>query len=215
MRNIVATLALLVVISAVLTAGTGISGAQAGAKKYSMNNAVGKSGVEFVSEAPMEKITGTADGVSGSFTLDPSNLEATTGRIEVQVTSMKTANSKRDSHMYSEMWLDADAHPTVAFDVKSLKDVKVVIKDGKSIVTATAIGVFTCHGVAKPSIANVVITYIPASAETAKRATGNLVMIDTKFVVALADHQIAGKAGIIGKSVGETIAIEAKLLANS
>ncbi|MBC8124623.1 MAG: YceI family protein [Candidatus Kapabacteria bacterium] len=215
MRIIVATLALLVVVSSAVTAGTGISGAQTGAKKYSMNNAVGKSGVEFVSEAPMEKINGTADGVSGSFSLDPTNLEATTGRIEVQVTSMKTANSKRDGHMYSEMWLDADAHPTVAFEVKSLKDVKVVTKDGKSTITAKAVGVFTCHGVAKASTADVTITYIPASAETAKRASGNLVMIDTKFVVALADHQIAGKAGIVGKSVGETIAVEAKLFANS
>ncbi|MBK7033959.1 MAG: YceI family protein [Ignavibacteria bacterium] len=215
MRNIIASVAILLTAAGVLAAGTGIPGAQGGSKKYTLNNAVGNNGIEFVSNAPMEKITGTANGVSGSFMLDASNLEATTGRIEVPVTSMKTANLKRDDHMYSPMWLDAGAHPTITFDVKSLKDVKVETKDGKSVVTATAVGTFTVHGIAKPSTATVSIKYLAESAETKKRASGNLIMIDANFTVALADHKITGKEGIVGKSVGESIVIQAKLFANS
>lgn len=215
MRNIIASLAVLLAATGILAAGTGIPGAPGGSKKYTLNNAVGTNGIEFVSNAPMEKITGTANGVSGSFMLDASNLEATTGRIEVVVNSMKTANSKRDDHMYSPMWLDAAANPTIAFDVKSLKDIKVETKDGKSIVTATAVGNFTVHGIAKPSTATISIKFLPESAETKKRASGNLIMIDANFTVALADHKITGKEGIVGKSVGESIAIQAKLFANS
>jgi len=215
MRTIAMAALTLVTATSLLTAGTGIPGAPAGAKKYNLNNSVGKNGVEFVSDAPAEKINGTADGVIGTFTLDASNLEATTGRIEVKVETMKTANSKRDEHMYSDVWLDAAKFPSIMFDVKSLKDVKVTTKDGKSVITATAVGTFTCHGVTKPATAPITLTYLPESAETKKRASGNLVMIDTSFMVALADHNVTGKAGVVGKSVGQTIAVTAKLFANS
>jgi len=215
MRTFVASVLAFTAASMMLTAGTAIPGAQAGAKKYTLNNAVGKNGIEFLSKAPMEDINGTSDGVTGAFNLDPANLEATTGKIEVKVLSMKTANSKRDEHMYDAMWLDAEKYPTIVFDVTSLKDVKVTKDGGKNVVTATAVGNFTCHGVTKSSTASITLTLIPESAETKKRASGNLVMIDAKFNVALADHKVTGKAGVVGKSVGEVIAITAKLFANS
>jgi polyisoprenoid-binding protein YceI len=205
MRTFVASVLAFTAASMMLTAGTAVPGAQAGAKKYTLNNAVGKNGIEFLSKAPMEDINGTSDGVTG----------ATTGKIEVKVLSMKTANSKRDEHMYDAMWLDAEKFPTIVFDVTSLKDVKVTKDGGKNVITATAVGNFTCHGVTKSSTASITLTLIPESAETKKRASGNLVMIDAKFNVALADHKVTGKAGVVGKSVGEVIAITAKLFANS
>ncbi|HBB25252.1 MAG TPA: hypothetical protein DCZ59_03195 [Bacteroidetes bacterium] len=208
-------LAVAFVAAVAFSSATSIPGAAAGAKKYTLNNSVGKNAIEFVSDAPMEKINGTSDGVDGSFMLDAANLEATTGKITVKVMTMKTANSKRDEHMYDAMWLDAGTYPTIVFDVKSLKDVKVTTKDGRSVVTATAVGSFTCHGVTKPSTANVTITYLPESAETKKRASGNLAMIEASFTVALAEHNITGKAGVVGKSVGEKIAVTAKLFSNS
>lgn len=194
---------------------TGIPGVQGGSKKFSLNNNVGKNNIEFISDAPAETINGTSEGVTGSFTLDAANLEATTGTIDVAVMSMKTANSKRDEHMYDAMWLDASKYPTITFAVKSLKDVKVTTKDGRNVVTAKAVGTFTCHGVAVNSTADVTITYLPESADTKKRASGNLAMIEANFNVKLADHGIKGKAGVVGKSVGETIAVKAKLFSNS
>ncbi|MBU3678283.1 MAG: YceI family protein [Candidatus Kapabacteria bacterium] len=214
MRTLLLSLSALVAATTLVSA-TAIPGAAGGAKKYSLNNAVGKNAIEFVSEAPVEKINGTADGVQGAFTLDAANLEATSGKIDVAVLTMKTANSKRDEHMYDAMWLDAAKYPTITFDIKSLKDVKVATKDGRSVVTATAVGSFTCHGVTKPTSASVTITYLPESADTKKRASGNLAMIEATFNVGLADHNITGKAGVVGKSVGETIAVTAKLFSNS
>ena len=205
------------IMFAVATAAwaTGIPGAQSGARKYTLNNNVGKNAIEFISDAPMEKITGTADGITGSFMFDAANLEATTGSINVSVLTMKTANSKRDEHMYDAMWLDAAKYPTITYDVKSLKDVKITSKDGRSVVTATAIGSFSCHGVTKPTSAEITLTYLPESADTRKRASGNLAMIEAKFEVGLADHGITGKAGVVGRSVGQTIAVSAKLFSNS
>lgn len=208
-------LALATVFASASMFATGIPGVQGGAKKFSLNNNVGKNEIEFVSDAPAEKMTGTSDGVSGAFTLDAANLEAANGTIEVAVTSMKTANSKRDEHMYDAMWLDATKYPTITFNVKSLKDVKVSTSGGRNVVTATAVGSFNCHGVSVNSTAAVTITYLPESAETKKRASGNLAMIEAAFNVSLADHGIKGKAGVVGKSIGEQIAIKAKLFANS
>lgn len=196
-------------------AGTGFQGQQAGAKKYTLNAAVGKSVANFVSEAPSEKITGTAEGVTGSFTLDAANLEATKGKIEVAVKSMTTAMSKRDEHMYGPMWLGADEFPTITFNLESLKDIKVSASEGRYQAKATATGQFTLHGVTKPLTAEVNLTFLPASAETAKRASGNLVLVNAMFTVALKDFNIAGKAGIVGKSVGEVIQLSVSLYANS
>lgn len=198
-----------------VTAGTGIAGAASKPATFTLNNAVGKNAVAFVSEAPVEKINGTADGVSGMFTINAANIEATTGTLDVKVASMKTANSKRDDHMYSEMWLDEARFPTIQFAVQSIKDVKVSTADGRSTITGTAVGTFTCHGVSKPLSAPITLTYMPESAETKKRANGTLVMVSTSFEVALKDFEVQGKAGVVGKSVGEIIKVQASLFANS
>jgi len=196
-------------------AGTGFQGQPGGAKKYSLNAAVGKSVANFLSDAPTEKITGTAEGVSGSFTLDASNLEATKGKIDVAVRTMTTAMSKRDEHMYSATWLGADEFPTITFTLESLKDVRAAMAEGRYQAKAMATGQFTMHGVTKPINAEVTVTFLPASAETAKRASGNLVLVNARFVVSLKEFNITGKSGVVGKSVGETIAIDVNLYANS
>ncbi|MCU0330500.1 MAG: YceI family protein [Candidatus Kapabacteria bacterium] len=196
-------------------AGTGFSGAQGGSKSYKLNNSVGKNAITFLSKAPAEDINGTADGVSGTFALDAANLEATKGKIEVAVKTMKTANSKRDEHMYSEVWLDEANHPKITFDIQSLKDVKVTNDGGRNVATATAVGTFSLHGVTKQITAPVMITFIPESAETKKRASGNLVQVKTNFTVPLKDYNVKGKEGVVGKSVGETISVQAELFANS
>ena len=197
------------------TAGTGFSKVSPGTRTFTLNNSVGQNHIKFVSDAPMEKINGTAQGITGQFKLDPSKLEATTGSLSVSVRSMKTAISKRDEHMYSPMWLDADKYPSITYEVKGLKDVKVESHEGHRVAKGKAFGTFTCHGVSKPLTAAVTITYQPENDQTKKRASGDLIMIDAKFEVPLAEYQITGKGDIIGSKVGETIQIEAILYANS
>lgn len=187
----------------------------AGSKNFGLNNTVGQNSISFISEAPMEKIVGTADGVSGSFKLDLANLEGTVGKIVVEVRSMKTAIARRDENMYNAQWLDAAKFPTITFDISSLKDVKVTKQDGKTLVSATAVGTFSCHGVTKPLTATISINYLNENVETKKRAPGDLVMINATFRVALKDFNVTGKQGLIGSSVGETIDIAANLYANS
>ena len=215
MRSLALILSIIAFTWVSAQAGTGFPDVKGSMGVYNLNNKVGANSVTFDSDAPMEKIHGTADEIQGTFGLDPSNLEATKGEFILQVRSMKTAITKRDEHMYSSKWLDADQYPQISFLFKGLSNVKATKKDGRYVATATANGKFTLHGVTKPISADVMITYVPESKETAKRASGNLVMVTATFSVKLADHNIKGTGNIVGTKVGEQIQIEAKLFANS
>lgn len=196
-------------------AGSGYTTLPEEARKFTLNNAVGQNSIKFLSEAPMEKIYGTADSISGTFTMNWNSLESTKGRFSVVVRSMKTAIARRDGHMYSSAWLDADAYPEIVFDITELNNVSRDGKTGKNVATATAVGMFTCHGITKPLKASVLITYLPETNETKQRASGDLVMIGASFDVNLKDFNITGTGGIIGSKVGEVIRVTANLFANS
>lgn len=214
MRSFFLALAIVAATPVLLMAGTGF-GVGGGQKQYNLNNAVGKNSLEFLSDAPMEHIKGTADGITGNFKLDADNLEATTGTITVAVQSMKTAVAKRDAHMYSSTWLDAEKYPNITFTLGGLKNVKVSADGSKLSAKAQATGTFSLHGQTKQITADVSIVFLKESAETKKRASGNLVLVTATFNVALADYAITGKQGVVGNSVGEVINITTTLFANS
>lgn len=198
-----------------MLAGTAIPGIKGGTRKFKLNNDIGKNAITFVSKAPAEDINGTADGVTGSFELDPANLEASKGKIEVKVRSMKTAVTKRDDHMYSSVWLDADKYPTITFQLDNLQNVSVQSNGKQPTVVANAFGKFTLHGVTKSFQAPIVLTYVKESDETKKRGSGDLVAFKATFEIFLKDFDIKGKEGVVGKSVGEKITVECDLFANS
>ena len=215
MKRVFILILLSIFSSGALLAGNGFLGVSGGSQKFTLNDDIGSNKIKFLSEAPMETIHGTADGMWGSFVFDPANLEATKGEVSLKVLSMKTASSKRDIHMYSGSWLDAENFPTVTFTIKRLYDVQTQLVDGRHQAAAKAEGTFTIHGVTKTMTANVNITYLPASSETKQRASGDLAMITATFTVSLADFNIEGTNGIVGKSVGTQIKVEAKVFANS
>lgn len=211
-RNIAALLLLSGAINSY--AGTGLKLAQ-GKKNIRLNDAVAENSVRFLSSAPVENIEGSAKGVQGSFVLDADNLENSTGTITVEVKSMKTGITKRDDHMYAKDWLDADAYPKITYNLKKLSDIKIKSDNGRAEIFAIAEGDFTLHGVTNPIKANININYVLENADTKKKAEGDLVKVKATFTVPLKDFKIAGKQGIVGSKVGETIAIDASLYGTS
>jgi polyisoprenoid-binding protein YceI len=205
-RKIVAVAGIAIATSLVGYAGTGT------AKNVLLtNNDKYQNEIKFVSTAPVEKIEGVAKGISGGFAIDMQNLNATTGKITVAVSSMKTGNSMRDDHMYSDTWLDQKKHPEITFVIKGLKDTKTQGANGRSVITATAMGEFTLHGVTKQIETKITITYLAENAETKKIGQGDFALVQTEFDVPLKDYNVTGKAGIVGSKVGESIAIKAQL----
>lgn len=159
----------------------------------------GKSQLSFLSDAPMEKFKGTAEGISGDFKVaDAASPGSVTGKIVVPVAKMKTGNDLRDTHMKGPDWLNAGANPNITFEIEKADLGKI---EGNRA-SGKAHGKFTLNGktVAKEMAIDV-----------AYAGDRNAIKVTAKFRVSLKDHDIKGKAGAAGSKVGEVIDIEATL----
>lgn len=162
-----------------------------------------RSEIKFVSEAPQEKIVGKATDLKGSVKMNMDNLAETTGKLAFPVKSMNTGNRMRDRHMRSEEWLNAEANPMISYEVKGLEEAEVVENTKRKIVIkGIATGEVTVNGVAVERKAKVKITI----AKKSKRGA-HAVKIEPTFTVALAEHNVKGKKGVVGAKVGKTIEI--------
>jgi polyisoprenoid-binding protein YceI len=201
---------LALIVSAPLLAQTALPLPLKGARTVVLNNAVGQNLCQFVSSAPLEEFEGTADGIEGSFVLDPQNLEAIRGRIRVAVASMRTGIARRDEHLRSPEWLDAERYPYIEFELQGLRQVRITERTaGRVVLQAVAVGDFSLHGVRKPMELPIVMTYVPESEQTRQRAPGDLVQVQSEFTISLRDFDIRGRQGVIGSRVGEVIRVKA------
>jgi len=197
------------IYSSSIDADTSLGLSVEGVQTVRLNNDVGKNQIQFVSDAPMEKIHGTASDISGEIKLNPTNLEKTTGRIVVGVASMETGIKKRDEHLHSKDWMDVKQFEKIVFEVKALEGVLVKATPAKADIQATAVGDFTLHGVTKEVKIPVEMTYLLASEKTKKRAPGDFFVVKGAFKIALKDFDIAGARGMVGSRVGTEIDLDA------
>lgn len=199
----------------ILTAASGAYAqgfsASSGEKTVTLNDKVGQNQFIWISDAPLENIRGTSGSVTGTLTMDPSNLATFRGTISTQVATMKTGNDTRDRHLKSSEWLDAQHDPAISFAITSVSNITI----SGNTATGTAIGNFTLHGVTKQISIPFRMTYVPQNAKTLARAPGDLVMISSDFTISLQDYKIAGEEGTIGSKVGETIKVTAQLFGNA
>jgi polyisoprenoid-binding protein YceI len=202
-------------LAAILIIGTTV--VTAGPKTVILGNTEKyKNEIRFVSDAPLEKISGTAQEITGKFSIDLQNIGATSGSFTVPVRSMVTGSSSRDSHMYDTEWLDADAYKNITYNLKSVVVEKTDNSTpGRTVVNGTAKGEFFLHGISKPLDAKVKITYLSESAQTRGIASGDLVLVNAEFSVPLKAHGVKGKGNIVGTKVGESITINAQLFGTS
>ncbi len=201
MRTLIATFSLVLAALAVPAfADTPFTG-KTGALTFTVDS--GKSQIKFLSEAPAEKIPGTADGAGGEFKVaDATAPGGTSGKIIIPVARMKTGNDMRDKHLQSAEWLNAAANPNITFDIERVEITKV---DGNRA-SGKAHGKFTLNGKSVAKDMTIDIAYA---------ADKNALKITSRFKVSLRDHDIKGKAGIVGAKVGEVIEVDATLYANS
>lgn len=180
-------------------------------KKFSWNDRVSKNQFVWVSDAPVEKIRGTSEGITGSITMDPSDITTLRGTVMTEVRTMKTGNGTRDNHLLSPEWMDAGKYPQIKFVVQSVADAK----SSGNVSTAMVTGDFTLHGVTKRIAVPFKLTYVAESAKTRERAPGDLLVLSANFTIALKDYKIEGTSGVVGSKVGQTIEITAQLFGNS
>ena len=158
-----------------------------------------KGKANWVSDAPVEKIVGTADG-KGELTVDFDDLSSIKGTITMPVASMKSGNAQRDDHLKGAEWLDAANHPDISFEVTGVKVVEAPKGDAVKEARVEVSGKFTLHGVTTDLTTPATLKW-----------KGDKVKIETGFVVKLADYNVAGKQGVVGNKVGETIDVKVQL----
>ena len=204
----VATAAAVLLIASNALAQLNVAG---GPKKFTWNDRVSKNQFVWVSEAPVENIRGTSEGITGSITFDPKDLRTMRGTISTATRTMKTGNGTRDSHLLSAEWMDAAKYPAITFNITGVSEIKTNAAGASGL----ASGDFTMHGVTKHLAIPFQMTYLAESAKTRERAPGDLIVVKANFNIALKDFNITGTSGLVGSKVGESIKIDAQLFGNS
>lgn len=87
---------------------------------------------------------GTLPGATGTMSLDPKRLAATTLDVSLPVARISTTNATLDGELKSADWFDADKYPTIRFVSQA------VTQTGPR--TARISGTVTMHGVSKPMV---------------------------------------------------------------
>jgi polyisoprenoid-binding protein YceI len=168
---------------------------------YTLSDANGKNQILFASPSPAEYIEGTATGLTGTITLDPSKPNLDLRVIAaVPVDKMRTGNDIRDEHLRSDVWLNAGRYPGIRFELDP--ESTTVTKKSDRMWVVNGQGMFTMKGISKPVTVPVVIKQDEKSISVAGR-----------FTVRLEDHGVHGPIGIkmIGVKVSPDVQINLNL----
>lgn len=184
------------------------------AQTFSADSKDGRNQASFISDAPLEKTVGLAAGLDATVMLNINDLtQPAKGKVKVAANNIKTGIDLRDEHLRSEMWLNASKFPYVEFQLSEIKNPSSKNLTGGQKTTITLIGKLNVHGVTKDISVPATLTYLKESEKTKGRAPGNLLVVNTEFLIRLADYGIAIPAMVAGK-LGEEIKITANFIAS-
>lgn len=166
--------------------------ASAAEQTFDFKDPKGVNHASFKLDAPLEAISGNANGVSGKLTIDPEKPEATKGSIVIDAKSLNVENAIMKEHMHGPDWLDVAKHPTITFTVTGLSDFK---KDG-DVATANVKGKFSLKGVEKDITVPAKVTLLKGKlgARTGGKMEGDLLVIRSEFTIKRSDYGVNPKA---------------------
>lgn len=184
-----------------LVATLGLS-AQAAPLTFDFKDPKGVNNVQFSLDAPLESITGTGTGISGSVTFDPAQPAATKGKIILDTKSLTVGNPMMADHLRGGNWLDVANHPAITFEAVSLTNVRTQ----GNVVNAEVAGKLTLKGVTKDIKVPVSFTHLPdklGARVNDPKVKGDLLVLRANFTINRADFGI--QPGKNTDKVAETI----------
>ena len=164
------------------------SGVDAQARTYRMTRG-GGSRIQWVSDAPLERVTGVNNAVHGELQVDPANLATARGQVHVDIAQMRTGIDLRDEHLRGPDWLDAGSHPQATLEVTGIEGATALTPNETQRVTIR--GRFTLHGVTRDVTATAQVRLIPASGDTPE-----LIRAQASFAIQLSDYQVSISAPV-------------------
>lgn len=171
----------------------------------------GGSRIQFVSDAPLETITGVSSHVTGEVTFDPTDLRSVRGRVAVRVATIRTGVDLRDEHLRGSGWLDATAYPEATIDITSIEGA-TSLRAGE-MARVTVVGRFTLHGHSRDIRAAAQVRLVPVTDEMrAAHIDGDALRVQASFSLRLEDFGVSIPA-IVALKVAPTIEVNVTLRA--
>lgn len=172
-------------------------------QKFDFKDPKGVNNATFKLDAPLEAISGSASGITGTITFDLAHPGAATGKIVVATSSLSVPNGMMKDHMLGDKWLDAAKNPEITFEAKELKNVKTA----GDTTTADVTGNFMLKGVCKELTVPVKFTYLKdkLAARTNGQMKGDLLVLRSSFQINRSDFGVM--AGQFQDKVSEAIEI--------
>jgi len=155
-------------------------------------------------------VTGAFDDFEISLDYDLENPEKSTVSATIQIASVNTGTERRDNHLLSADWFEADTHPTMTFESTEVKKVS----DDQLV----AHGTLTIKGESKPVALPITVLGIKDVPEPMQQMFGGATKVASfkaELVLDRNDYGVgvgswAGTA-VVGAEVRLTILIEAHL----
>jgi len=159
---------------------------------YDFKDPKGVNNVVFKTDAPLESINGTANGVSGTITFDPLKPGDLKGKIMVAAASLHVGNPTMKEHLHGSKWMDVAKYPQIIFEAESVEGAATA---GNSTV-ARVNGSMTMKGVTKKITVPVKLTFLKDKLqERLPNLKGDLLVLRAEFKVKRSDFGInAGSA---------------------
>ena len=161
--------------------------------------------VVFLMDAPLESISGTAVGISGTVSFDPAKPASTTGKIVLATSSMHVDNPVMKKHMLDEGWMHVSKFPTIEFVAGEMTNIKT---NGTNI-TGTIEGKLTVKGVTKKVSVPVRLTYLKGMLIKRNRVPGDLLVLRSDFTIKRSDYGI--NAGNNEEKVSDEIELKLRV----
>lgn len=170
--------------------------AEAKPLRFEVKDAIQRDIVQFVSEAPLEKVVGLTSAVSGWVEVDPQKLsDGVKGEFEVDVRNFDTGNLLRNDHL-REKFLFTSEFPVATFSFSKLSNSsKTQLPDQQSVVLRVE-GTMKIKGVSKPLAVLLKTTYFKQSDMTNQRLGGNLLRVSSSFDLDLQNFGIMIPEGL-------------------
>jgi polyisoprenoid-binding protein YceI len=128
-------------VSAAAVFALALAAGAASAATETLNLDPGHTRVGFSIRHFFTPVRGEFKNVKGTIALDQANLKESKVDVAIETASINTNNEKRDNHLRSADFFDAEKNPTITFVSKSID-----MKDNKGTMT----GDLTMHGVTRP-----------------------------------------------------------------
>lgn len=169
-----------------------VSAVAAAPLSFDFKDPKGVNNATFTLDAPLEAISGSANGITGTVTFDPANPAATQGKIVIAASSLHVPNPTMKEHMLGNQWINAAVNKEITFEAKTLANVKTAGDNTSADVSGT----LTLNGVTKELTVPVKFTYLKdkLAARTNGQMKGDLLVVRASFTIKRTDYAINPKA---------------------